>query len=279
MRPAETGYALVTAVVAMAVLAMISLTLLQSASGTMAGASAENARARLVAATQAGTAMAIHGLGSDDPLRRWPIDGRVRKLAFDTFELRIAVEDDRGKIPINALAAAQVRTMFALLGANGGQLDQLVDSFLDWRDADSDVRPLGAEAGFYAARHLVPRNGPLRAVDEMGEIRGLTPAMVEALRHDVTLAIDQDFDPRFATPLALAVFSGGGLQSAEVIQRQRVLAGQSPAIVLNDTETFVARPLTIRVEARSDGGDRYASATRIELTASALRPLLIHGLE
>lgn len=279
MRPAETGYALVTAVVAMAVLAMISLTLLQSASGTMAGASAENTRARLVAAAEAGTAIAIHGLGSDDSAGRRVIDGRVRTQRFDTLTLRIAVEDERGKIPINTLAAPQVRTMFALLGASGGQLDQLVDSFLDWRDVDDDARSLGAESRFYAARNRKPRNGPLRAVDEMGEIRGVTPAMVEALRGDVTMAGDMDFDPRFATPLALAVFSGAGLQSAAVIQRQRVLAGQSPALALGDDETLVARPLTIRVEARSDTGERYSRATRIEFTGSAVRPLFIHGLE
>jgi general secretion pathway protein K len=276
----EMGYALVTAVVAMAVLALASLAILQSARGVLTGAAAANDRARMVAAADAGTVLAIHALADDDRAKRWSIDGRTRETTFDHIALTIRVEDERGKIPINLINDEQVRAMFEALGAQGARLDALTDAFLDWRDDDDDVRPAGAERDYYARFGRTPRNGELHSVDELADIKGMTPDLAARLRRNITLvtASGQGFDDRYATPLALAVMSGGGTDTPAVIQRQRELDGQRPAIDLADNETLAGRMLMIRVNARGANGAAYERRTIIELTGSPARPLLVRGL-
>ena len=62
-----------------------------------------------------------------------------------------------------------------LLDAIGLEADapQLAEALEDWIDPDDDVRPSGAERGWYeTAGRIVPRNGPLADVREMRRIRG-----------------------------------------------------------------------------------------------------------
>lgn len=277
--PSERGYALVTAVLAMAVLALMALTLTTSSRGTMAGATATIGQARLAAAADAGTMTAIHGLALDRD-QRWSIDGRPRSLRFDRVDMTIRVEDERGKVPLNQITDEQVRTMFEALGLDGSDLDVAVDSFLDWRDDDDDVRTNGAEAPYYAALGRTPRNGALRSIDELVLIRGINPAMVERLRPISSVySVDRDgFDDRYASPLALAAMSSGGIDTPAVIQRERELAGDRPAIELGDGESLVGRPLMIRVEAR-DGDAVVRRATVVELTGSRARPYVVRQYE
>jgi hypothetical protein len=63
-----------------------------------------------------------------------------------------------------------------------------------------------------------------------------------------------------------------------VIQRQRELDGQRPAIDLADGESLAGRMLMIRVDARGENGAAYERRTIIELTGSPARPLLVRGL-
>jgi hypothetical protein len=67
------------------------------------------------------------------------------------------------------------------------QSDSLVDALLDWRDADDERRPLGAETSDYRARrNLPPRHGPLASLEELAFVRGFDERTVETLRTVLT---------------------------------------------------------------------------------------------
>lgn len=252
---AETGYALVTAVVAMALFALFALALQISARGAFAGTDASAVRSRLAAAAEAGTMLAIHGLAETDARQRWPMDGRPRRLQFEQIDLEITVEDESAKIPINAIDERQARAMFAAAGAGSEIRDRLADAFLDWRDGDEDRRPFGAEAADYTG--VQPRNGGLHRVDELLSIQGMTPAVFERLRPAVSVHGGR-FDDRHAGPLALAVMSGGR---------------RGGAVVAYD-DSLAGRVLHVRVLARSPRG-RLASDAIVEFTGSESRPWVI----
>ncbi|MGI4879046.1 MAG: general secretion pathway protein GspK [Janthinobacterium lividum] len=272
------GYALVVAVLAMALLAILSLTLVTASRGMLTGAGAGIAHARLVAAADAGTAIALHELALADRARRWNIDGTPHALRFDGVALAVRIEDERGKIPLDQLTDDQARAMFATLGLAGADLDVATDSFLDWLDPDDDARANGAEAAWYAPLGRRPRNGPLRSLDELGLIRGITPAMVERLRPVSTVYQSPGFgfDERYAPPFALAVMTSAA--NPAVIERQRQLAGERPALDLNAADQLIGRPLTIRVVARAGGGT-VRRATVVELTGAAARPFIVRRVE
>ncbi|MBC7522444.1 MAG: general secretion pathway protein GspK [Sandarakinorhabdus sp.] len=281
MRPAqaEAGYAILAAVVAMAVLAMMSLAMIDTGRGLSAGVIAEADRARLAAAADAGLVVAAHNLAEPDRARRWSIDSRPHNLRFAGSDLVVTIEDERGKVPLNQLTDEQARTVFETLGASGATLETRTDSFLDWLDDDDVSRQDGAEAPYYARQFIRPRNTAIHSIEELILVRGMTAETVERLRSFATTYTDrrEGFDDRFASPLALSVISGGGLGTPQVINRERELAGQRVAIELAEGDNMIGRPLMIRVEVRRPGGARLSRAVVIQLTGEASRPFVVRA--
>lgn len=276
----ESGYAMLAAIFAMAVLALMSLSLIDTGRGITLGVQAEAERAHLAAAADAGLAHAVVQLGDGNRAQRWSIDGRPRNVRFAGTDLVITVEDERGKLPLNQLADEQARALFEELGASDRTLDNQAESLLDWLDDDDETRSNGAEANYYRPLRIIPRNGELRSVEELMLVRGMTPQVLQKLRGKAAAGRNQGtgFDDRFATPLALSVMSGSGPNSPAVIARERELAGQRVAIDLAEGETLVGRPLTVRVVAARPGGGRFERATLIELTGRRDTPYVIRAI-
>jgi general secretion pathway protein K len=192
--------------------------------------------------------------------------------------LRIVVQDERGKIPLNLMDDGQVRDMFERLGLAGERLNIATDSFLDWRDDDDERRPNGAEGEDYAAAGVRPRNGPLRSRGELAMIRGIDAALVERLAPVATVYFgDGSFEPRFAQPFALEVMGEGDGPTA--IERARELAGQRPAIELGDDMPLTGRPLRIAVDSFGSAGSHARRSAIIELSGSSLRPYVVLDYE
>ena len=277
----EAGYAMVAAVAAIALLALMSLSLVNAGRGIAAGVAAEAERAHLIAAADAGVALAAQKLADPDRARRWSIDGRARNVRFAGTDLIVRIEDERGKIPLNQLSEEQVRAMFELFGAPPEVAATQADSLLDWIDDDDEAREAGAEAPYYAPLGRRPRNGPLHSLGELMLIRGMTAEVFNRLRASASVYSNErdGFDERYATPLALSVLSGGGRDSPAVIDRERELAGQRPAIELAEAETLAGRPLTIRITALRPGGGRFTRATLIELTGRTAQPYVVRGID
>lgn len=177
----DRGSALVAAVAGLLAFSYIGFEVLAADRGVIASVRGSTDRARLAAAADAGIAMALDNL-MGDPASRWPIDGSVQQLDFGSMRIAIAVEDERGKVPLNQLTEDQVRNLFAAAGVSGVRLDALTDAFEDWFDNDEDVRPLGAEDAYYTPLGMRPRNGELRSVEELAAIKGMDAALVRASR-------------------------------------------------------------------------------------------------
>lgn len=266
-RPAgEEGYALIAAVVAMALFSYIAYAMLAAERGALAGISALKAQARLAAAADAGLVLAATRVGGTGAGPRWSIDSRPYRARFDDIDLAIRIEDERGKIRLAALSEDQARLMFENAGVGGRRLDELTDAFLDWTDSDDERRPYGAEAEDYRMQGIRPRNGALRTMGELARIRGMDRMTYDRIAPAATLFFGESggFSPSTAQPLAVAVMTGTGMGSPQVIERQRELAGQRVAIDLGEAVDLRARALTVRIVARDRDGGQLTRATIIE---------------
>ena len=136
-RGREAGYAVIAAMVCAAAFALAAAQLTVTSRNAVTTASAEAARARLEADAQAGLAIALDGLQDPDPQARWTLGGEPRTFDFDDAELIVAVEDERGKIPLNTITPSQARAMFQLGGAEAASVDGLVAALLLRRDLDA----------------------------------------------------------------------------------------------------------------------------------------------
>jgi general secretion pathway protein K len=266
----DKGYALIAALAAMLAFSLLAFEVLAASRGNVATAGAELERARLQAAADAGIAAAIAGLDTDDRTKRWAIDGRARAFSFDGIALTLTIEDERGKVPINILTEEQFGSLIEAAGVTDERRDVLVDSFEDWIDDDSDRRDHGAEAGDYASLGIRPRNGAIRTADELMLIRGMDENLYRQIAPALTLFFGESggFSPSTANPLALAVMSGMGEDSPEVIARVRELSGERSELEIADAKPLTGRTLTVRVTASDGSYGRLARSAIVELTGN-----------
>lgn len=276
----ETGYAMVAAVAGIAVFALVAVGLQSAMRGSQAMVAAELGRARVEAAADAGLAMALNGVLASDPAGHWPPDGRTRQLDFAGSRLAIRVEDERGKVPIGLLDEAQAGRLLAMMGLTGDRLRIARDSLLDWTDEDDEVRPDGAESAYYAPLHISPRNGAPHSIDELVLVRGFDPALVERLRPIVTVDWGGGpFQPRYASPEALAIMTEGEDDTPAIIARRRELAGQVTALDFTEKEDMAGRALRVIVEARSGQDATARHSWVVELTGSPVKPYTVRSME
>lgn len=268
--PGESGYATFVALVSMLFFAFVALEATITVRSELVDVAATVSRARLSQAADAGIAMATHGIGIADRTERWAFDGHPYRRQFGDVDLLITLEDGFGKVPLNFIEEQGLERMFEQAGARGEQIVILRDSFLDWRDSDDDEAPFGAEAAYYRERGIAIANGSFGTVEELSQIRGMTPAIYARIAPHVTIFGGKySFSTATASPFAIAVMMPGGANSPAYIERVRELAGQREAIRIADNVRMEGRPITIRVTARGPDGGIFRRTAVVELTGSA----------
>lgn len=274
----EGGYALVAAVASIVVFALIALAILTTTRGTIEAGAAEIEQARAGAAADAGVALAIARLVDARAVTQL-IDGRPRPSEFDGARLMIAIEDERGKVPLNLLDGEMAERLLSAIGLSGQRLEIARDSLLDWIDADEDARPSGAETGYYARFGYRPRNGAIGALGELRRVRGFDAALIARMIPVATVNFGiGSFDEAYASPVALAVMRGEEA-SIDVIAREREQRGQRTAFEDEEDMDVLGRPLTIAVVAETPGGGRAQRRVVVELTGAPVRPYVIRSYD
>lgn len=271
---AETGSALVAAVIGIAVFAFLALQMLESERATLALIQARTDHAHLLAAADAGIAIALHGLAAENPEDRIAADGIAHSAYFDGMDIAITIEDDQGKIAINNTTSDVERRLFAAAGASGGDIDCLVDSLDDWKDYDDNRRPHGAEREYYAPRGIRTRNDAIRTLDELTVL----PCMREDIlaRIAPAVALFSSRTGRFeadvaSSPLALEAASGAN-SAYDVEKRLSLQAGQRPVLDLPPHKSLFGRFYTITVEARAPDGARAVRSVVVQYSGNAGAP-------
>lgn len=192
--PPESGtrsFATVLALWAIAIAAIVLVTL-QSSAWRQAAAGRESlARFRAKWAARAGIEATITALAVDteqpDPDDAFRTNNDLAAVADgDLLQATYSIvhtqypnqdagpEDANSKININGMTRNDLLT-FIDMG------EDVADSILDWVDEDSDVRELGAEEGYYLknkAFRYVPRNAPMRSLQELELVAGVDPVLV-----------------------------------------------------------------------------------------------------
>lgn len=106
------------------------------------------------------------------PLNRWV------SCSVGDYSFWVRRENEKSKTSVNQGDALRLRrTIEEVLGPHGDPrlADRLVDSIMDWRDADSLVRASGAEKEAYQQRGLPPpSDSPFTSLCEVRLVMGVT---------------------------------------------------------------------------------------------------------
>jgi hypothetical protein len=93
--------------------------------------------------------------------------------------VRFGLIDESSKLNLNALVKLDLDDdeMREILMGLPGMTYEIADSILDWIDDDDEPRQFGAEADYYLTLDppYAPANGPLKSLDELLLVAGVTP--------------------------------------------------------------------------------------------------------
>jgi len=157
---------------------------------------------------------------------------------------RVRIYDHAGKISLTRLTVPLMKQLLLKLlpEKSDKRLDELLDSWQDWVDADNLKRVGGAEKEYYQTLDppYSPRNAPLETVDELRLIKGFDQVFADIDLREVFTMYENRVQVNFnlATPATLALIPGLDQDDVEAILRLRTrkeirssadLAGDIPA--------------------------------------------------
>ena len=189
------------------------------------------------------------GDGEADDTVKFPADGvwHTDSFADGKFAVRLSGED--GKIPLNVdltSDAGMYRELVKFVITNlvrGGnqttgvdketeqQINEIIDSIIDWRDCDDEAQLNGAESDYYLglARPHRAKNGFFDSPEELMQIRGVTPEIFYG--NDESPGLVEVFSPY---PRGKELLINAGQITPQVVR------ALMPQMTLDDAEDFIA---------------------------------------
>jgi general secretion pathway protein K len=279
--PRRRGFALITVLWVLGVLALLAADFASVARTTRVAAANARADARVRWAARAGLARATELLdrrigrnfaGYDLAARG---DSVLPAILYDLDGAHVlaVATDARARVNLNRADAPTLARLFDGAGLSAGVADSLADAILDWRDRDDFRRPRGAEAAEYRTLRppVLPRNAPFDDVEELRSVRGMSPARYLLVARHLTVVGDGRVSVNSASLPVLQTLPGIDEAAARVIIGRRARA---PFRGMFDLLPALPQPARSRVEANLGlAADRMAFTPReLELRSVATVP-------
>lgn len=141
-------------------------------------------------AAEAGIELVAARMSEQDLARHWQADGRQNAFVFDGWRMRVRIQDEAGKVDINATGPDVITGLLVQLGADPTRAEQLAAAINDWHDDDSLLSAgIGAEDAQYASEGLPygAKDRPFEVISELRLVLGMTPALYRKLEPYVTV--------------------------------------------------------------------------------------------
>ncbi len=221
-------------------------------------------------------------LGLIDPRydRRWRVDGVAQEFSFAGAAVRVAIQDELGRIDLNHADAALLTGLFQSAGLDASAASRLVDKILDWRDPSGLKRLNGAAAEDYreAGYPYRPRNGPFQSVDELKLVMDMTPELFRRVEPALTVYSGHQFiDPQFAPPEALLALPAMNADAATAFvstqsgQASSSWSAGTRAGIIDPIVPLQGRAFTIRADIDRPAG-RLSWEAAVRLTDNPSEP-------
>jgi general secretion pathway protein K len=113
----------------------------------------------------------------------WIPDGTAHTIGTGDGGYMVRIIDESGKISLNGLtddSGIVLKNLLINQGTSPENADIIVDSILDWKDADDLHRLHGAESDYYMSlpKPYKARNGDFQTLEELILVRGVTPEIL-----------------------------------------------------------------------------------------------------
>ncbi len=189
MRRGQSGIAFIVVIWVLLLLAVLlaGFSVIARTEALQARHLAESTRARYMA--EVGISRSVWELRNPDPLTRWAGDGRAYEFEFEGSKISVGIQDESGKIDINAVDGQFLQRFLEASGVEVQAAQQIADAVLDWRDADDLTQPMGAEDSDYE-REDYPYGAAdtgFQTVGELQQVMGMDYELFRKLEPDLTI--------------------------------------------------------------------------------------------
>ncbi len=204
----------------------------------------------------------------------------------DEMLVRYGITDESSKLNVNVATRDQLVALIGQFTTEEMNVDELADALIDWRDANSEVNPFGAETEYYA--RLDPpyavKNRPLDTVEELLLIRGFTGALLYGEDYDrngLMSPNEDDGDESFPPDNADSELNRGLISQVTVFSRslnrtadnmQRTYIFGEPGAISASLAEVIDDPAKIEFISQAGAGD-----PRIKSPAELLKPRTVRN--
>ncbi len=232
----ERGIALVMVIWVLALLSLMAAGFVAEARVELRRAGNLRGHAEAEALAEAGIHIAVAKViaeqGSTHP-QRW-----TERLAGGSVTLTLV--DERGKIDLNEAESALLASLFESQGLSSSDASALAAAVADFRDADHASEPVGAEDAAYPAQSGGAKDARFEAIDELLQVKGMTPALYARIAQLVTVySAMPGVDPLAAEPAVLAAIPH--IDRAELARFLALRARLAPILKAVATGEFAGR--------------------------------------
>jgi general secretion pathway protein K len=194
--------------------------------------------------------------GSASPEALGSFEGVPLTLALANSSVNYRLVPEEAYVSLNAAPPEMLRALISNYPGGVDDVDALVDALVDWRDGDDIVTGSGAEAAQYSAAGFAygPRNAPLQSVDELGQVLGFTPELVDWLRSYVSVAsMSPGIDAHFADPQLVLMLDPEGKLSADDVAAMQADPTVADSMALENAFFSATRSGAYRVLVEGSG--------------------------
>ena len=214
----------------------------------------------------------------------WRVDGTVYVWPFGGGRVWVSIQDEGGKIDLNAAPDELLRGLFLSVGLDEDASAALVDAIVDFRDEDDLRRLNGAEDRDYAATGLPwgAKDAPFEAIEELQRVLGMTPVLYEAVAPALTVHTGKKrIDPKSMPREVLLALPGSAAESVDAYLAARAAAPEGAGPAFPGAKGFTARSrrriYTIRAEARTESGAIFVREAVVRLTRGPNQPFQVRA--
>ena len=287
-RARERGFALLLTIWVLAILGALAAAFAASTRSEtrLARNFLDAARARALA--EAGVSLAETGLIELDPSARWHADGVARQLDLDEGSVAVSVQDEGGKIDLNAAPTELIVGLCNELAIADAARASLIEAINARRGVrlGGNAPPITFSAPLAFAPGVPRVTGPtaFNTLEELRQLPGMDRASFERLRPFLTVySQTAQINPQTAPREVLLAIPGIDPRDVDrylaVRNDPAATASGQPPPTLSTTAPFLAagelHAVTIRAEATAPSGASFTRRVVASLTGIPLRPVQI----
>jgi general secretion pathway protein K len=182
---------------------------------TLASRQVQSAKARALA--EAGINHVILEMLAADSDRKLPADGSLFRIRVGEDDVTIAIRDATGFVDLNAADTKLLDAALFACRVSESRRRELVDTILDWRDADDLSHLHGVEDDDYVAAGVAwtSRDAAFEAVDELKYLPGVNQALYDCLSPFLTVHSGSGgLNMEYAPPALVAALTGEDVPTA-----------------------------------------------------------------